>query len=190
MEINKTLYVSRREEWRAWLEQNHSTENEVWLIWYKTHTRLPSIPYDDAVEEALCFGWIDSILKRIDDDKYVRKFTPRKNIHKWSESNLKRVTKLLREGLMTEAGLAKIGDLSQDIADDRPKKSYEFIIPPAIEQSISTNPKAWENYKKLAPSYKKNAIRWITSAKKDETLIRRLNEFIDLLEQNKPLGLK
>src|SRR5256885_14789235 len=109
MKISKTLYVTSRDDWRAWLEKNHETEKEVWLIYYKKHTNRPRIPYDDAVEEALCFGWIDSIVQKIDDERYAQKFTPRKSSSKWSESNKRRVRKLLQEGRMTQAGLAKIG---------------------------------------------------------------------------------
>ena len=89
MRLTKELYVTNREDWRAWLEQNHATEKEVWLLYYKKHTGKPTIPYDDAVEEALCFGWIDSTVKRIDDEKYTQKFTPRNDRSVWSESNKK-----------------------------------------------------------------------------------------------------
>src|SRR5438128_11402884 len=108
MESRKTLYVASRAEWRAWLAKHHQSETEVWLIYYKKPSGRPRIPYDDAVEEALCFGWIDSIVKRIDDAKFAQKFTPRKDWTKWSELNKRRVRKLIREGNMTEAGLAKI----------------------------------------------------------------------------------
>src|SRR5919206_1474760 len=104
----KTLYVKDRAAWRAWLEENHASEREVWLVYYKKHTGRPRVPYDDAVEEALCFGWIDSLVKTLDADRYIQKFTPRVNARKWSRSNLERVKKLLREGRMTEAGRAKL----------------------------------------------------------------------------------
>ena len=108
MRSTKELYVMNREDWRAWLEQNHATEKEVWLLYYKKHTGKPTIPYDDAVEEALCFGWIDSLVKRIDDEKYTQKFTPRKNRSVWSESNKKRAKRTIKLGRMTGAGLHKI----------------------------------------------------------------------------------
>ena len=107
MKISKTLYVTDRADWRAWLERHHKSESEVWLIYYKKQTGLPRIPYDDAVEEALCFGWIDSIVKRIDDEKFAQRFTPRKAKSNWSELNRERVKKLIKEGRMTEAGRAK-----------------------------------------------------------------------------------
>ncbi len=104
MKITKTLYVTTRDEWRSWLEENHKSEKEIWLIYYKKHTGKPRIPYDDAVEEALCFGWIDSIIKRIDEEKYTQKFSPRKQNSAWSDLNKKRVKKLIEEGKMTKAG--------------------------------------------------------------------------------------
>src|SRR5215208_4566267 len=110
MEITRTVYVTNRADWRAWLERHHETETEVWLIYYKKHTGRSRIPYDDAVEEALCFGWIDSIVKRIDDEKFAQRFTPRKAKSEWSERNLIRVRALIREGKMTRAGLARVSE--------------------------------------------------------------------------------
>jgi len=106
--MTEELYVTNRDDWRAWLKENHSTQKEVWLIYYRKHSGKPSIPYDDSVEEALCFGWVDSIIKKIDSEKFARKFTPRKGKSRWSESNKKRVAKMIREGKMTEVGLARI----------------------------------------------------------------------------------
>ncbi|MGB2982026.1 MAG: hypothetical protein WBC77_12350, partial [Candidatus Zixiibacteriota bacterium] len=103
--MSKTLYVTNRDDWRAWLRKNHSSQKEVWLIYYKKHTGKPRIPYDDAVEEALCYGWIDSTIKRIDEEKYAQKFTPRSEKSNWSELNKRRAKKMIREGRMTQAGL-------------------------------------------------------------------------------------
>ena len=108
------LYVTTRDEWRAWLAEHHDTEREVWLVSYKKHTGRPQIPYDDAVEEALCFGWIDSLVKTIDDERFAQKFSPRKGKSNWSESNKRRVRKLVREGRMTEAGLATAKGILED----------------------------------------------------------------------------
>ena len=108
------LYVTNGNDWREWLKVHHDSKKEVWLVFYKKHTDIPSILYDDAVEEALCFGWIDSIFKRIDDDTYVRKFTPQNAKSKWSESNKKRVQKLISEGRMADAGMAVIQAAKQN----------------------------------------------------------------------------
>jgi uncharacterized protein YdeI (YjbR/CyaY-like superfamily) len=191
MNMSKTLHVTNREDWRQWLEKNHDKEKEVWLIFYKKHTAKLRVHYDDAVEEALCFGWIDSIVKRIDDEKYAQKFTPRKPGSKWSQLNKKRVEKMIKEDRMTEAGLAlinaakKSGKWEQFIS--QPK---ELIIPPVVITALSANKKAWENFNNLAPSYQRQYVGWITTAKKEETRQRRLNEAIILLEQGKKLGLK
>src|SRR5947207_6773660 len=190
MEIRKTLYVTSREEWRAWLTKHYQSEAEVWLIYYKKHTGRPRIAYDHAVEEALCFGWIDSLVKRIDDDKFAQKFTPRRDWTKWSALNKRRMRKLIQEGRMTEAGLAKI-DLA--VLDEEPpgKPSQgELDIPRFVQQALKASPRAWEHFQKLAPSYRRQYIGWIMHAKKEETRERRLREAISLLEQNQKLGLK
>ena len=105
MNIGKTLYVTKRQQWRSWLEKNHKIEKEIWLVYYKKSTGKPTISYNDAVEEALCFGWIDSIEKGIDEEKFAGRFTPRKMKSNLSESNILRIRKLIKEGKMTDAGL-------------------------------------------------------------------------------------
>lgn len=108
MRETEELHMASRSSWRLWLERNHDTEKEAWLVFYKKHMGKLDVTYDEAVEEALCFGWIDSILKRINDEKFVRRFTPRKPESKWSELNRKRATKMVNEGKMTKAGLELI----------------------------------------------------------------------------------
>jgi uncharacterized protein YdeI (YjbR/CyaY-like superfamily) len=110
IEMSQDLYVTDRESWRAWLRQNHDRNKEVWLIYYRKHAGKPSILYDDSVEEALCFGWVDSVIKKIDDEKFARKFTPRTSRSRWSEANKKRVEKMIKEGRMTKTGLAIVSD--------------------------------------------------------------------------------
>jgi len=185
------LHMVSRDDWRAWLEKNHSTKREVWLVFYKKHTEKPSIPYDDAVEEALCFGWIDSIVKRIDDVKFARKFTPRKPDSKWSESNKKRANKMIEHGKMTEAGLVLINqakDRGQWLKSQQLKK--DFAVPQYVEHALQSNDKALSNFRKLARSYKRQYVGWVDSAKKEETRRRRLAEIIRILEKNEKLGLK
>lgn len=97
-----------RDQWRAWLEKNHRRLAGIWMIFFKKHTGKKSISYDDAVEEALCFGWVDSLVRRLDEERYIQKFTPRKEKSTWSKSNKDRMEKLIKQGCMTEAGLAKI----------------------------------------------------------------------------------
>jgi uncharacterized protein YdeI (YjbR/CyaY-like superfamily) len=179
----KTLYVPEREQWRVWLERNHNCEKEVWLIYYKNGK--PSIPYNDSVEEALCFGWIDGIIKKIDEEKYVRRFTPRKNDSHWSALNIKRAQKMIKEGRMTKIGLAKI-DVS--LLKDETKidiKKRELKPPPFLKKALTKNTTTWNNFNRLAPTYKQDIIMWVSDAKKEETRQRRISEVIKKLEKTK-----
>ena len=185
MGIRKTLYVTNREEWRAWLTKHYQSETEVWLIYYKKHTGRPRISYDHAVEEALCFGWIDSIVKRIDDQKFAQKFTPRTDSTKWSELNKRRLRKLIREGRMTEAGLAKIDPAMLGEEAEAKRSKGDLDIPRFMKQALMANGKAWENFRNLTPSRRQAYIRLILDAKKEETRERRLREAVSLLEQSK-----
>ena len=191
MKNTEEIHMTSRHDWRGWLEANHDTEKEVWLVFYKKHTGKPNVSYDEAVEEALCFGWIDSIIKKIDDEKFVRIFTPRKPDSKWSESNKMRASKMISEGRMTEAGLALISQAkNRGTWQKRPQPERDFTIPRYVEIALESNEKALENFKKLAKSYKKQYIGWIDSAKREETRKSRLAEVISLLEKNKRLGMK
>jgi uncharacterized protein YdeI (YjbR/CyaY-like superfamily) len=187
---SKTLYVTNREEWRAWLASHHHAETEVWLIYYKKHTGQARIPYDHAVEEALCFGWIDSIVKRIDDATFAQKFTPRRNHTKWSTLNKRRVRKLIGDGRMTEAGLSKVNLAALDEEAPAKPRKRDLVMPRFVKQALMASPKAWEYFQRLAPSYRRNYVGWIMHAKKLETRDGRLREAVTLLEQNKKLGLK
>jgi len=105
MNTPSCIYFQNRTEWRTWLKKNHSSEKEIWIIYYKKHTANTRIPYEDAVEEAICFGWIDSTVKRMDDERFMQKFTPRNKKSSWSEHNIRRAEKMIQEGRMTEFGL-------------------------------------------------------------------------------------
>jgi len=191
MKTSDELYVANRDDWREWLRRNHDIKKEVWLIYYKKQTGKPSIPYDDSVEEALCFGWIDSIIKKIDDEKFARKFTPRKAKSRWSEANKKRARKMIREGKMTEEGLAKIREAEKSAEWFRTSPvRKELVIPPYMKAALAKNKKALENFNNLAKSYKRQYVGWITSAKREETRKRRLAEAIRLLEKSQKLGMK
>ena len=187
----KEVYLTTRAEWRKWLAQNHNKESGIWLVFYKKHTRIPALEYDAAVEEALCFGWIDSIIRKLDEDRYARKMTPRKPDSRWSELNKKRVKKLMRQGLMMESGLAKIEGAKKSglwQQSDRPQISWE--IPTKLKSALAGNRKAKTFFAQLAPTYRKHFIGWIAVAKRQETKDRRVKESIALLEQGKKLGLK
>lgn len=190
MEIRKTLWVVSREEWRAWLEKHHRSETEIWLIYYKKQSGRPRIPYDHAVEEAICFGWIDSIVKRMDDERFAQKFTPRRDASRWSALNKRRLRKLIRDGRMTEAGLATVDPAALDEERAATPRTRAMDLPRALKQVLMANEKAWKNFQSLAPSYRRQYVGWIMHAKKEETRARRLREAIALLEQNRKLGLK
>lgn len=187
----KQIYVKTRAEWRNWLTHNHGKNAGIWLVFYKKPTGRPTLEYDAAVEEALCFGWIDSIIKKLDDESYARKMTPRKSRSRWSELNKKRIKKLIKQGLMTESGLARVMEAKEWAIweeSDRPNISFEF--PRELKKALAKNKKAKAFFDQLAPTYKKQFIGWVYVAKRQETKDRRVKESIALLEQGKKLGLK
>ena len=185
------LLVSSRKEWRSWLNKNHAKAERVWLVYFKKHTGKPSVDYTASVEEALCFGWIDGLKKSIDEQKYAYRFTPRKSGSKWSPLNIKLAKKMIEEGKMTRAGLAAFNQrIGYDEEILKAKDSKEIPLTPEMEQSLKANKKAWKNFNNLAPSYKKQYVGWLRSAKKQETMDRRMKEAIKLLAENKKLGMK
>ena len=187
----KQLYVSNRDKWREWLGRHYATESRIWLVFYKKGTSKPTIAYEAAVEEALCFGWIDSIIKKIDAEKYVRKFTPRKANSYWSELNKKRARKMIKEGKMTDAGLAKIEAAKKSgLWGQAGRPRISFDMPLEFADALDKNKKARENFEKLAPSYRKHYIGWIQAAKRDETKEKRIRDSVFLLAKGKRLGLK
>ena len=187
----KQLYVTDRDQWRDWLCEHHAAEAGIWLIFYKKATSKPTIEYDVAVEEALCFGWIDSIIKRIDAKKYVRKFTPRKDKSDWSKLNRKRVSKMIKAGRMTEAGLAKIKAAKKNGCWNRDGKTPRSLeMPSEFAETLARNKKAKGNFEKLSPTYRRHYLGWIAAAKRPETRRRRLDESIALLETGQKLGMK
>jgi len=189
--ISNQRTMRSRRQWRAWLEENHAAAKELWVIFYKKHTGKASVTYAEAVEEALCFGWIDGIIKRIDDEKHMRRFSPRRDNSRWSELNKKRARKLIEEGRMTETGLAKVEAAKENGQWDaavlpRPEPQ----VPPELQKALARSAQARRNFESLAPSYRRQFIYWIAAAKRDETRRKRTAEAIDLLAQNKKLGMK
>ncbi len=180
-----------RHQWRAWLTKNHATAQEMWLVFYKKHTGKPGLSYIEALEEALCFGWIDGILKRIDDEKHTVRFSPRKKDSIWSELNKKRVSQLIEDGRMTEAGLAKVNEAKANGQWEKAAEREDItVVPPELTAALARNAKARRNFEKLAPCYRKQFIYWVGIAKRDETRRRRVVETICLLETDQRLGMK
>jgi uncharacterized protein YdeI (YjbR/CyaY-like superfamily) len=187
-----TLEVKDRAEWRAWLAANHDKEGEIWLVYYKVNTGVPGIEYGASVEEALCYGWVDSLIKKLDEKKYARKYTPRKESSAWSASNKKRIERLLEEGLMTEYGLQKVQAAKRSGLWDRPadKPTLTYQMPPEFEAALEKNQRAYETFHQLAPTYQKQYLAWIEVARRPETKAKRIEESIQLLAAGNKLGLK
>ena len=192
MKISKRLHAKNRAEWREWLAKNHASRDEIWLLFFKKQSGRTQVSYNEAVEEALCFGWIDSIIQNIDNEKYARKFTPRKKSSRWSALNKRRVALMIREGKMTESGLASLNftGTEDDYGRTAERAQRNLVPPPFLERMLRQNRQAWENFQLLAPSYRRNYIGWITSAKTEATRKRRIQEAIDLLAKNEKLGMK
>ncbi len=187
----KQIHVKTRQEWREWLRRHHQENNGVWLVFYKKGTGKAALGYDAAVEEALCVGWIDSIIKKVDEEKYMRKFTPRRPGSRWSALNKKRIEKLTRQGLMTVAGLAVVSQAQQSGDWDRPDRpDIPSAPPPEFARALAANAKAKLAFDRLAPSHKRRYLAWITMAKRPETRERRIKEAIALLERGEKLGMK
>jgi uncharacterized protein YdeI (YjbR/CyaY-like superfamily) len=176
-----------RESWRAWLDANSQSAREVWLVFFKKHTGRPCVTYEAAVEEALCVGWIDSLVKRLDDDRYARKFTPRTDKGRWSRTNIERYRRLVASGRMTAAGSARYAPNDDSIAavsNDVLEFTEEF------EEALQGDRQAREFFAQLAPSYRRQFSGWVGAAKRATTRRKRLEEALGLLRAGKKLGMK
>ncbi len=182
----KLLDVRTRREWREWLKSHHDRDSEVWLVFHKRHAGVSSPSYEDAIEEALCYGWIDSIVRRLDENRHARKFTPRKADSKWSTANRRRYAELKARGLLAAPGLNRA---PTGRSGDAPRPSLSRL-PAYIEQALRANPRAWEHFRQLAPSHRRAYLGWIDSAKREETKERRLGEALRLLATGRRLPLK
>jgi uncharacterized protein YdeI (YjbR/CyaY-like superfamily) len=180
-----TLRVTSRRQWRAWLTKHHTSSPGVWLVFYKAHTGVKSISYEDTVREALCFGWIDSLIKRLDDNRYAFKVTPRQPTSKWSDLNRKRWAELKAAGLLTPAGLA-----AAPTSHTYAPRPVIPELPAYIANALKANSLAWKFFRELAPTDRRDFVVWIHTAKRPETRARRIRESIALLAAGKKLGLK
>ncbi len=179
MNITKTLYVVKGADWRKWLKDNHKTEKEIWLVYPKQGTGQPRIEYNDAVEEALCFGWIDSLVKRLDEGHTVQRFSPRKPKAKYSQANVERLRALMAEKKVVKEVAETLGDVL----------NQEFVIPPDILKAIKANKEAWKNFQKFSDLYKRIRVAFIDGARKrPEEFQKRLRYFIEMTEKNKMFG--
>jgi uncharacterized protein YdeI (YjbR/CyaY-like superfamily) len=174
-------------EWRQWLKKNHTKAEELWLGYYKKKSGKANYTWSESVDEAICYGWIDGIRKSIDEDSYMIRFTPRRPTSFWSDVNIEKVKVLIDKNLMRPAGVKAWEKRKESKSRVYAFEQNKFELDEAYLEQIKANPKAWEYFHtKLAPSYKKNSIHWVMSAKREETRLKRLNILIESSEQ----GLK
>jgi uncharacterized protein YdeI (YjbR/CyaY-like superfamily) len=188
MEIGETLYVITRDEWRTWLSKNFDKASEIWLIYYNKKSGRPRIPYDEAVEEALCFGWIDSTMKKIDADAMAQRFSPRRKKSQLSELNKVRVKMMIEQGKMTPAGLQSI-DHHLQINNGTLIENKPFTMPGDILKILKSDPVVWKNFNNLPEQYRRIRIAYIDHSKpRPEEYNKRLNYFIKMTRLNKKFG--
>lgn len=179
MEIGKTLHISKRADWRKWLKAHYKSAKEIWLVYYKKGSGKPRIAYNDAVEEALCFGWIDSTVKKIDDDSFAQRFSPRKPGTAYSPANKERLRAMVEAGKVMPEVLETVGGIFPE----------KLVIEPDILAAIKENKEAWKNFRKFSDAYKRIRIGFIEGARKRPAEFqKRLRYFIKMTEQNKMYG--
>jgi uncharacterized protein YdeI (YjbR/CyaY-like superfamily) len=178
MIISKTLDAKNRKEWRAWLRKNHAKEKEIWLVYYRKSSNKKRIPYNDAVEEALCYGWIDSTAKNIDNERYAQRFTQRRDGSGVSEMNKARIRKLMKQGKMTAFGLAKVSH----------HMAKKFIIPAWVLRELKKDKEVWANFQNFPDSYKHIRIGYVVNTRASDRK-RRLKYFIKMTKKNKRFGM-
>jgi uncharacterized protein YdeI (YjbR/CyaY-like superfamily) len=179
MKITKSLYVTNRKDWRKWLRENYKTEKEIWLVYYKKDTGKPRILYNDAVEEALCFGWIDSTFKTMDEKRTAQRFSPRKPKSPYSAANKERLRMLIKRGKVIKKVRETLGNISEE----------KFEIPEDILEAIKENEEAWNHFQKFSDAYKRIRIGFIDGARKRPAEFqKRLRYFIKMTEKNKQYG--
>jgi len=178
-----TFCPANRQEWRRWLQQHHNTKQSIWLIYYKKKANTATITWSDAVDEALCFGWIDSTARPVDDERFMQFFTRRKANSVWSKINKGKVQRLINEGLMMQAGYKSIGVAKQNgswsILDD----VEELKIPKDLEKAFKSQPGSKAYFVGLSKSVKKSILQWLVLAKRPETRQKRITEIAELAGQ-------
>jgi uncharacterized protein YdeI (YjbR/CyaY-like superfamily) len=179
LRANKLLHASRRSQWRAWLKKNYRSETEIWLVYHKKHTGIPRISYNDAVEEALCFGWIDSTVRTIDEARFAQRFSVRRPRSSYSQANLERLRALAQTGKVAKDVLGSLPDLSQET----------LTIPADILGAIKASKVAWNNFRRFSQSYVRIRVAYIAAARKRPAEFKkRLAHFVGMTVQNKQFG--
>lgn len=185
MKVGNTMQFATVDEWHDWLEKHHSTEKELWLILYKRRAASKGLYYQEALNEALCFGWIDGTLRRIDDEKHMIRFSPRRSRSIWSKANRARAERLIAQGRMAEAGLTKIeqakanGEWYREFSNEAGP-----IVPADLIEALNGNKTAKKNFESFPPSLKQQFAYWITSAKRNDTRNNRIRKTVEIAERN------
>lgn len=179
MRVTDTLYVTTREAWRTWLEAHHTSAGEIWLVSYRTATGQPSLPYNDAVEEALCFGWIDSIRKSLDDERYAQRFTPRKPGSPYSQPNKERLRKLIERGqVMPEVTVAVTDILAEP---------FEYSAD--VIDALRANETAWEHFQRYSEAYRRIRVAFVNAARdRPSEFEKRLRHLVRMTERDRQYG--
>lgn len=180
----ETFYTTKRSEWRRWLSRNHRTKNEIWLVYYRKDSGRPRISYNTAVEEALCYGWIDSILRKVDDRSFAQRFSPRRPRSALSQMNRERVDKLIAQKKMTKAGLEAIAHVYDAVAPTK-----RFVVPADIREALKADAKTWRNFQRFPASYRRIRVAWVDGARsRPEEFSKRLRHLVKQTAQNKRFG--
>lgn len=186
--MNNTLTAETLSQWRLWLEENHRNAVEIWLVFWKRHTGRNCIEYDEAVSEALCYGWIDGLVKPLDEDSYMRRFSPRRAKSPWSPLNRERALEMIREGRMTDAGMDAVKAARENGTWYSVPRLVE--MPFELEDELDGNPQAALFFSELAPTYRKHYMGWVNEAKRPETRRKRAREACALLARGMKLPMK
>lgn len=187
MQIGETLYVTDRKQWRKWLANNWNKKKEIWLIYYNKTSGKQRIPYNDAVEEALCYGWIDGIMKSMDKERFVQRFSPRRKGSVLSETNKERIRIMIKQKKMTPIGLKAV----EHAFDKEKDKKEKFVVPSYILNDLKKNKQAWKNFQKFPEHYKRIRIAYIGhhGERGEEEFKKKLDYFIKMTEKNKRFGM-
>jgi uncharacterized protein YdeI (YjbR/CyaY-like superfamily) len=184
MNSAERVHIENRNEWRAWLEKNHERQGGIWLVTFKKHCADKYVPYDDIVEEALCFGWIDSVTRKLDGDRSMLWLSPRKPGSGWSKLNKERVERTIAAGLMTPAGLEKIDAAKQDGSWNALDAIEALEIPSDLDEALASYPSARGNFDAFPRSVRRGILEWIATAKRPQTRAKRIEETARLAEDN------
>jgi uncharacterized protein YdeI (YjbR/CyaY-like superfamily) len=191
MQITNPKHFKSRNEFRKWLEKNHAKKTELWILFYKIHTKIKSLRYDEAVEESLCFGWIDGIVKRIDDERHAQRYTPRNPKSIWSKVNKERAEKMIELSKMTDAGLAKIKDAKKSGWWDNAYTTsrYDHEMSAEMKKVLMSDTIAWTNFQNFGKSYQNTYIFFVNYAKREETKKKRIQLILERAKKNIPPGM-